>query len=121
RSAQRCAAARGLGRASFPRLNSHREPRWPPFPKTSSPPVDILVRWLRFDRRDRTDSNDRETTMSIRRSALASLATCFVLTLSSAADAGDYPLKALRLIVPFPPGAGTDMFGRTIAQKLQEY
>ncbi len=59
--------------------------------------------------------------MSTHRFALASLATGFALSLSPAADAGGYPEKALRLIVPFPPGAGTDMFGRTIAQKLNEH
>ena len=59
--------------------------------------------------------------MNTRRFALASLATGFALALSPSADAGDYPVKALRLIVPFPPGAGTDMFGRTIAQKLNEH
>ncbi len=58
--------------------------------------------------------------MSTRRFALASLATGFALALSPSANASDYPVKALRLIVPFPPGAGTDMFGRTIAQKLHE-
>lgn len=58
--------------------------------------------------------------MSARRFALASLATCFVLTLSPAANAGDYPVKALRLIVPFPPGGGADMTARPIAQKLSE-
>lgn len=39
----------------------------------------------------------------------------------AAAPAGDkYPVKPVRLIVPFVAGAGTDITGRTIAQKLTE-
>ena len=31
-----------------------------------------------------------------------------------------YPVKPVRLIVPFPPGGGTDALARTIAQNLSE-
>ena len=34
--------------------------------------------------------------------------------------AQNYPAKPIHLIVPFPPGGGTDLFSRTIAGKLTE-
>lgn len=37
--------------------------------------------------------------------------------LSTAAAQG-YPAKSVRVIVPFPPAGGTDLFARTVAQKL---
>ena len=38
----------------------------------------------------------------------------------AAADAQDYPARAIRLIVPFPPGGPNDVLGRVVAQKLTE-
>jgi len=38
---------------------------------------------------------------------------------ASAADS--YPLRPVRLIVPYPPGGGSDITGRAIGNKLSEY
>jgi tripartite-type tricarboxylate transporter receptor subunit TctC len=36
------------------------------------------------------------------------------------AQAADYPVRTIKMVVPFAPGGGTDVLGRIIAQRLQE-
>ena len=40
--------------------------------------------------------------------------------IAASAHAQTYPEKAIRMVIPFPPGGGTDILGRLVAQKLTE-
>jgi tripartite-type tricarboxylate transporter receptor subunit TctC len=53
-----------------------------------------------------------------RASALVALGTVLGALTASAGGAQTYPAKPVRLVVPFPPGGGTDLVGRAIAQGL---
>lgn len=44
--------------------------------------------------------------------------SALLLCLSALAHADDYPSHPIRLIVPYPPGAGSDTFARLVADKL---
>jgi tripartite-type tricarboxylate transporter receptor subunit TctC len=58
----------------------------------------------------------RSTTLG---NSIAALAFCMGLA-PLAVHAQSYPNKPIRMILPFPPGAPSDLVGRTVAQKMGE-
>ena len=51
---------------------------------------------------------------------LSLLLLCLAATPLVPAAAADYPGRAIKMVVPFAPGGGTDVLGRIIAQRLSE-
>lgn len=45
---------------------------------------------------------------------------CALLLFAASSGAQNYPVKPVRIIVPYPPGGGTDVVARTLAQKMTE-
>jgi len=56
----------------------------------------------------------------IHAAVLAAFAVSSAPAMAQGSAAAKYPDKALRLVVPFPPGGGNDILARTLGQRLAE-
>jgi tripartite-type tricarboxylate transporter receptor subunit TctC len=63
---------------------------------------------------------EAEKNAAMRRYAWLSLAFAGTLALTGPAAAQSYPAKPVRMIIPFPPGGGSDVTGRVVAAALSE-
>ncbi len=52
--------------------------------------------------------------------AVTALVVGVLLAAPLGAQAQDYPSRPVTLVMPYPPGGGTDFVGRTLAQKLEQ-
>jgi tripartite-type tricarboxylate transporter receptor subunit TctC len=51
----------------------------------------------------------------------ASLLAFAAAPATASAQPGGYPTKPVKLVIPYPPGGGTDITGRAMAQKLSDF
>jgi tripartite-type tricarboxylate transporter receptor subunit TctC len=58
--------------------------------------------------------------MSLVRSIALAAALALGLGPGSAAEAQEYPYKPIRMIVPYPPGGGTDVIARIVQERLSQ-
>jgi tripartite-type tricarboxylate transporter receptor subunit TctC len=62
----------------------------------------------------------RHSSFNVRHFTLALLAAALAVSVPGSVRGQQYPAKPVRVIVPFPPGGGTDIVARMVMQKVGE-
>src|SRR5690348_15362415 len=75
---------------------------------------------MRMRARRRTSWNRRVSSTKRVDAVLKHCLFAVALTVATSALAQTYPTKPIRVIVPFPPGGGTDIVARTVTPKMAE-
>src|SRR5882757_11549887 len=52
--------------------------------------------------------------------SLLAIAAGFLFATAAAAQPAAYPAKPVRVVIPWPPGGGNDIAGRTVMQRVAE-
>ncbi len=76
-----------------------------------------MNRWAWVEAYGRT--RDIQTVITMR-TILTGVMAALVIVAHGSAAAQNYPTKAIRFVVPFAPGGGTDIIARVLAQRLNE-
>ncbi len=63
-------------------------------------------------------TNTRQPLRRAARATLLALLACMAVAGTGLAAAGDYPDRAIKMIVPFPPGGATDTVSRVLAKSM---
>src|SRR5690606_31750171 len=97
---------------------------------TQYPGRPLTGRQIYRDKRNMTQYKTRQIDLPARRTAMkrgaaalgmAALATNGVFLTGSARAQAAYPSRAVRFVIPFPPGTGTDATARIFAKAFSEY
>ena len=81
---------------------------------------DAAENLLPHNNQTETSTMNSMTQRPSRRMALSLLLAATAFTAAPPVLAQTYPAKPIRLVVPFPPGGGTDLIARTVAQKMSD-
>ena len=57
--------------------------------------------------------------LNVRFSVLTAMTVAAIMVSAAAALAQDYPVRPIKLIVPYPAGGSVDLLGRAFAERMQ--